>query len=210
MTGLQKTVEIIKNIMNSICDFLVLTMESGDDFPGGRLPTLDLNIWVGEDNITRYIFFEKPMASSMVIQRRSAMPENMRVSTLTQEVIRRMMNTSERLDQEERNDVIDTYARKLVNSGYSLEQSRKFIISGLTGYERRLALSMDKENPKWRPLHEGAGYNAKARRIKKMTAKTSWFKRSRDKEEEEGGSPSKRRKREPNQTDRKVRRGGSG
>ena len=60
----------------------------------GRLPTLDLNIWVGEDNVTRYIFFEKPMDSSMVIQRRSAMPENMRVSTLTQEVIRRMMNTS--------------------------------------------------------------------------------------------------------------------
>ena len=99
MTGLQKTVEVIKHMMNSICDFLVLTMESGDDFPGGRLPTLDLNIWVGEDNVTRYIFFEKPMASSMVIQRRSAMPENMRVSTLTQEVIRRMMNTSQKLDQ---------------------------------------------------------------------------------------------------------------
>jgi hypothetical protein len=27
-----------------------------DDFPGGRLPTLDLNIWVGEDNVTRYIY----------------------------------------------------------------------------------------------------------------------------------------------------------
>ena len=64
MTGLQKTVEIIKNMMNSICDLLVLTMESGNGFPGGRLPTLDLNIWVGEDNVTRYIFFEKPMASS--------------------------------------------------------------------------------------------------------------------------------------------------
>ena len=82
------------------------------------------------------------------------MPENMRVSTLTQEVIRRMMNTSERLEQNERNEVIDVYGKKLINSGYSLEQTRKFIISGLTGYERRLALSRDKENPKWRPLHE--------------------------------------------------------
>ena len=95
---------------------------------------MDLNIWVGEDNVTRYIFFEKPMASSMVIQKRSAMPENMRVSTLTQEVIRRMMNTSEKIVQDERNEVVDTYAKKLVNSGYSLEQSRKFIVSGLTGY----------------------------------------------------------------------------
>ena len=146
--------------------------------------------------MTRCIFFEKPMASSMVIQRRSAMPENMRVSTLTQEVIRRMMNTSEKLEQSERNEVIDVYGKKLVNSGYSLDQSRKFIISGLTGYERRLALSKDLENPKWRPLHEGAGYNAKARRTKKMTAKTNWFKRSRDNDEADGVSPAKKRKKD--------------
>ena len=92
MTGLQKTVEVLKGIMNSISDFLVLTMESADDFDG-RLPTLDLSIWIGKDNATYYIFFEKPMASSMVIQRRSAMPENMRMATLSQEVIRRMMHT---------------------------------------------------------------------------------------------------------------------
>ena len=85
MTGLQKTVEVLKGIMNSISDFLVLTMESADDFDG-RLPTLDLSIWIGKDNATYYIFFEKPMASSMVIQRRSAMPENMRMATLSQEV----------------------------------------------------------------------------------------------------------------------------
>ena len=34
MTGLQKTVEIIKGMMNSICDFLVLTMETVDEFCG--------------------------------------------------------------------------------------------------------------------------------------------------------------------------------
>ena len=104
------------------------------------------------------------------------------------------MNTSEKIVQDERNEVVDTYAKKLVNSGYSLEQSRKFIVSGLSGYERRLALSKDVENSKWRPLHEGAGYNAKARRIKKMTSKTSWYKRSRDQEEVGGTSPPKRRK----------------
>ena len=95
--------------------------------------------------------------------------------------------------------MVDTYAKKLVNSGYSLEQSRKFIVSGFTGYERRLALSKDVENSKWRPLHEGAGYNAKARRIKKVTSKTSWFKRSRDQDEVGGTGPPKRRKKESQQ-----------
>ena len=45
MTGLQKTLEVMERMMNSICDFLNLTMESVDDFEG-VLPTLDLTIWV--------------------------------------------------------------------------------------------------------------------------------------------------------------------
>ena len=94
MTGLQKTMEVMKEMMNSICTWLTFTMESVDDF-GGKLPTLDLSIWVREDNMIVYIFYQKPMASSMVIQKRSAMPENMRMSTLNQEVIRRMLNTSD-------------------------------------------------------------------------------------------------------------------
>ena len=52
MTGLEKTIQIIKAIMNMICNFLALTMESCMDFPENRLPILDLNIWVSEENIT--------------------------------------------------------------------------------------------------------------------------------------------------------------
>ena len=119
MTGLQKTMQILEGMMNSICDWLNFTMESVDDF-GGKLPTLDLNIWVMEDNMVVYIFYQKPMASSMVIQKRSAMPENKRMATLNQEVIRRMLNTSERLYISYMLRVVDDYAGKLVNSGYDL------------------------------------------------------------------------------------------
>ena len=89
----------MEGMMNSICDWLTFTMECVDDFDG-KLPTLDLNIWVRDDNMVMYIFYQKPMASSMVIQKRAAMPENMRMATLNQEVIRRMLNTSERLETE--------------------------------------------------------------------------------------------------------------
>ena len=170
MTGLQKTMEILKGMMNDICDWLILTMESVDDF-GGMLPTLDLNIWVRKDNIVLYIFYQKPMASNMVIQKRSAMPENMRVATLNQEVIRRMLNTSERLDVGHRVKVIDEYAQKLSNSGYDMEYIRKVMIGGLKGYERKLALSHDISYPKWKPLHQGANYNASGRRKKKTLVK---------------------------------------
>ena len=191
MTSLQKTMQIMEGMMNSICEWLKLTMESVDDF-GGMLPTLDLNIWVREDNMVVYIFYEKPMASSMVVQKRSAMPENMRVSTLNQEVIRRMLNTSERLDDTHRIKAVDDYSQKLCNSGYDKEYTRKIIIGGLTGYERKLALSKDRN----KPLHLGAKFNVEGRRRKKMMAKTTWFKRKETDDDERVESPRKKRRTE--------------
>jgi hypothetical protein len=92
MTGLEKTLEVMEQMMNSVCDFLNLTIESILDFDG-VLPTLDLTIWTREeDNKTMFLFYTKPMSSNTVLQRKSAMPENMKVASLNQEVIRRMLN----------------------------------------------------------------------------------------------------------------------
>ena len=179
MTGLEKTLQVIQAIMNSICGFLKLTMESVLDFEG-VLPTLDLVIWVGDDNKVLYRHYQKPMASNMVLQRGSAMPENMKVASLNQEVIRRMMNTSEDLDISVRTEVVDEYAQKLFNSGFKLDQTRNILVGGLTGYERKLSLSKDKNNPKWKPLHQPAGFNIQARRRTKLLGKSNWFKKKKD------------------------------
>ena len=65
-----------------------------------------------------------------------------------QEMIRRMINTSEELEISERTQVVDEYAQKLINSGFKLDQTRNILVGGLTGYERNLALSKDTQNPK--------------------------------------------------------------
>ena len=62
------------------------------------------------------------MASNMTIQKDSAMPENSKMATLNQELVRRMMNTSEDLVIEERIIVVDNYCQKLSNSGYKKGQ----------------------------------------------------------------------------------------
>ena len=108
MTGLDKSLEVLEKMTNSICWFLNLTMESVKDFEG-VLPTLDLIIWVrAADNKTMYSFFEKPMASNIVVQKVSAMP-------------RRMMNTSEMVPMEQRLAVVDEYGQKLTDSGYGID-----------------------------------------------------------------------------------------
>ena len=162
LTPLQKTTEILEGMMNSICAFLTLTMETADGFPDNRLPTLDLNIWIGKDNIIYYVFFEKSMASTQTIQRRSAMPENGRMATLNQELVRRMLNTSEDLGMEERVIVVDKYCQKLTDSGYLRDQVKRVVVGGLTGYEKRRGLSLlHPSHKKYRPLHESRKYKAR-------------------------------------------------
>ena len=112
MTPLEKTTEIVCAMMNDVMGSLTLAMETVSDF-GEKMLTLDLRLWVAADNITLFMFFEKPMANSLVIQRCSAMPENMRMATLNQEVVRRMVNTSERVDMSVRIAILDTYCQKL-------------------------------------------------------------------------------------------------
>ena len=85
-------------MMNSICSWLVLTMETEEMFRDKKLPTLDVRIRVEEENNTNvmlFIFFENEMVSPMVLHKRSAVPEGIRRATLNQEMVRRMVNTSE-------------------------------------------------------------------------------------------------------------------
>ena len=87
-----------------------------------------------------YKYYEKPTTPTTVLHARSAIPEATRRATLNQEMIRRIKNTSE-LVEEEWVGIVDDYAQKLINSEYGLKSTRDFIIGGLKGYERLLSLS---------------------------------------------------------------------
>ena len=95
-------------------------------------------------------------------------------------------------------EVIDEYAQKLINSGYGLEQTRNIIVAGLKGYEKKLKLSRDLANPRWKPLHVPASFYATARRHQKLLAKGNWFKKRKSPEDDEdqpeqSSSPAKRK-----------------
>ena len=119
-------------------DFLNFTVETSDDFPTGWLPTLDTALRVTTNNIVDYTFYEKPMSRNVTVQRMSAMEENSKMKTLSNDLIRRLLNTSERLGLEKRIKVVDNYSQKLLNSGFKLEQVRTIIVNGVSGYERKV------------------------------------------------------------------------
>jgi hypothetical protein len=72
------------------------------------------------------------MAINMVLQMGTAMAENTKIQCLANDLVRRMLTTSELEEDKTRNAVVDQYAQMMVNSGYGLEQVRKVLINGLT------------------------------------------------------------------------------
>ena len=125
MTRLEKTTMILEGVMNGICGWLVLTVETES--------MLDLQLWVSSANKVVYKYYEKPTTPATVLHARSAIPEATRRATLNQEMIRRMTNTSELVEEDVRLEIVDTYAQKLINSEYGLASMRGFVNGGLKG-----------------------------------------------------------------------------
>ena len=170
LTTQEVTTREMMKMMNSIYSNLNFEMETEDMFENKRLPTLDFACWV-DNNKIYYSFFQKPMARKTVINKKSALSERTKVSSLSQELIRRMKNTSEDVPMKERIDIIDEYAKQLVTSGYSPNQARDIIQAGLVGYETLVKKVEKKEAVLHRSASEGAG----ERKRKKLLGKGNWF-----------------------------------
>ena len=63
-----------------------------------------------EYDILRFGFFEKPMNTKYVLHSETAMGEKGKVTTLTQEVIMRLRNTSREAGQQEKYRVLQNFA----------------------------------------------------------------------------------------------------
>ena len=137
LSPMEVTKRILHGTMTGIDSFLEFTMETGEDFDGW-LPSLDTNLTVEENNIINYKFYEKPMSANTVLHARTAMSEDAKIRCLSNDLTRRMLTTSERVSNSVRREIVDEYAQKLLNSGYSREVTKRIVVAGLKGYEKKL------------------------------------------------------------------------
>ena len=184
LSYIEVTKRILHGTMTGIESFLEFTMETEEEFDGW-LPTLDTNIRVEErTNIILYKFFEKPMSANTVLHVHTAMPEDGKIRCLSNDLTRRMLTTSERVDDETRRDIVDKYAQKLLNSGYSIEATRKIVIAGLKGYEKKLKNSRKPGGKLLRSAKESSSGRAR----KKLLERSEWFKDKEKKRQREDSS----------------------
>ena len=180
----QRTSKEVENAMNSIFKHIQFEMEIPAQFENNKLPTLDFNMWLekGERKdadpekkreLILYSFYEKKVGSPFCVMESTAMSENGKNSCLSQDLVRRMMNTSEMVPQQERNEIVETYIKKLTVSGYNEKQVKNIIESGLSGYERKL----EKSRRECQELHRASKSTLAKRHRKKLTEKSGWFRK---------------------------------
>ena len=175
MPGEERTKEIIAKSMTGIEEYLQFTAESGMEYQEGWLPTLDTSLKVSKKNQVKYRFYEKETTTKYTVQKDSAMEENVKVQILAQDMVRRLNNSSEDLGMVERKRLVDSYAQKLLNSGYGVPQVRRILVSGIRGFENR-KLRYKKNG--WR-LKRTAKESRGTRQKKRLLAKASWYKKKR-------------------------------
>ena len=184
LSPIERTKRMIQASMQGLTKCLSFTVETCEDFSDGWLPTLDFQLRINEQNAIEYSFYEKPTAPNRCLQSETALNQNSLIRCLGNEVGRRLDSFSGTVPLRERVAALDRFSQKLLNSGHSLTTVRGIFVSGIKGYQRKVARCEAARTP----LHRSSGQSAASRMTKKLLAKSNWFRSA--KEESETGERS--------------------
>ena len=74
---------------------------------------------VESSNIISYRYYEKPTTTNTMVQKRTALNENLKKQILSNDLVRRLANTDDRQPDAGKQSVLEQFAKKALTSGYS-------------------------------------------------------------------------------------------
>ena len=102
----------------------------------GWLPVLDVKVQVSQDNKIIHNFYEKPTRNKNVIFASSALSWTQKRSIHTQELLRRMKNTSIYLDEKVQNEHVSMYLLRMKKCGYNQKFRSEVLKSAKSAYKK--------------------------------------------------------------------------
>ena len=204
---------------DNILSCLKFTFDCPEQQQGSKgMPVLDTEIWVDKEEretgtpadmlqdrglismktgklrrVILYKFYRKPMAAEVPNLETSAAPNSQKIATVSQEILRRMKNTSLDLPPSVIEDVLRRYMDELKEGGYSKKWREQVLEASVTGFER--ILKGEKEGTG--SLHRSDKSTRKIRRWKNLCGKSQWFQPAGTKSaDQQTGKRGKKRKRE--------------
>ena len=168
--------KLVKAIGDSIHPSIKLEIDYPSQNEDRKLKILDLKVWledIGERRVIMYEHYTKEVRTKAVINAQSAMPNNMKRTILSQEILRIITHCCRDLPESTRNGHINEALRRIQYSGYDKTFRYDVVNSALKAYETLL----EKERQGERPLHRPKDWNRIERRQEREDRKTNWYKK---------------------------------
>ena len=116
----ERTARVMTDIANSVMPGIVMEFDIPSRNFDKKMPILDMKVWIEryEGNI-KFQHFEKPTSSKSIMHANSAQSVSCRNSVHTQEIHRRLLNSSPSLDCKTCvTPVLSCYMSRMMLSGY--------------------------------------------------------------------------------------------
>ena len=169
--------EITMNLFGEIANSVEPSIKVETDFPSKyddkMMPILDMKMAINEEQEIEYMFYRKPQSNKFTMMARSALPDKVKRSTLTNEALRRLLCCSPNLEEQKKVEVMEKYARMLRRSGYSERFRHEIISDAVQGFKNM----QQREQQGGRPVDRPRNYDEEGRRIRKQEKRERWYRR---------------------------------
>ena len=168
------TMEVIKNVANSIDEMIKFTVDYPGNNKNGKLAILDVEASVNKNNGNKieFEFYQKPIKNKLLILSNSALPSHQKRTILTQECLRRLRNTQIELGRDFQMKHLNNFMVEMKNSGYSAKYRKQILDSSEKAFE---IMIKDNQSGK-KPLYRDKNWNKELRKTQKQEKKLNWYK----------------------------------
>ena len=167
----ERLARVLLDIANDILQCIQMEADWPSKNADNRLPILDMKVWVDNEGTILYSHYEKPMSNKAVLNSKSAHPAACKRSVHTQEILRRMLNCSRRLNwDKETAPVISDYMLRMRKAGYRESYRKSMLVGALNIYEQKIKDDKDLRTP----LFRDKCWKKEERRKEKLNKKKEW------------------------------------
>ena len=167
----RRTFNLVQQIANKIWKNIQFTVDVPSGCPSGLIPMLDMEVGVSQTGHIIRRFYSKPMNTPFTILSRSAHSWSIKRSTLIQEGVRRLLNTSRDAPPHIKSSILSEWDSKMNVSGYDQTFRTNAIQSAVMIYTHKV----ETEQSGGRPLYRPSGWQADQRNMEKLVKRQTWY-----------------------------------
>ena len=166
----ERLARILIEIANRVTPGIIMEYDAPSKNADNKMPILDMKVWM-EETSGNILFqhYEKPTASGNILHANSAQAVTCRRSVHTQEIMRRLLNSSPMLNWESCvAPVISQYMLRMMKHGYPQQYRVDTLNRALRIYDHMVEADRKGDRPLYRPKSWNIAARRKEQRHEKV------------------------------------------